>query len=216
MKAIRLSLASLCLMAIVMLGGCASLPEQKPSAMAAAAPRSILIVPVINQSINVTASDYFLSTVSRPLADRGYYVFPVNATKRLLEDDGLADANLVHNAPASRIGRLFGADAVLYVSIDRWDARYMLLATQVTVKISYLIKDVHTDQELWSDTETIVYQPESSHSGNPMADMAANFINAAILKAAPNYLPMARQANVQAFNHREIPPGPYALSDDPR
>jgi hypothetical protein len=209
-KARLAHLGGLLALLLLVLSGCATAPRQA-SALEAASPRSILIVPVVNQSLNVAAPDYFLSTVSRPLVDKGYYVFPVNAVKRLLEDDGLSDANLVHNAPASRLARLFGADAVLYVSIDRWDARYLVVATQVTVQLSYTIKDGQTDEVLWQDRQTILYQPETANSGNPLVDLAVNAVNAAITKAAPNYLPLARQANQQAFNHREIPPGPYAL-----
>ena len=72
--------------------------------------------------VDVTAPDYFLSTVPIPLAERGYYVFPVNLVKRVLEDDGLSDAVLVHSADPKRLAALFGADAVLYVTIERWDA----------------------------------------------------------------------------------------------
>ena len=75
----------------------------------AAKPRSILVVPVVNNSVDVTAGDYFLSTVPVPLAERGYYVFPVNLVKRLLEDDGLADASLVHGAQTDCLAALFGA-----------------------------------------------------------------------------------------------------------
>ncbi len=202
----------LTLCATVSLSACATAPV-KPSAMEAASPRSILIVPVVNQSLNVTAPDYFLATISRPLADKGYYVFPVNAVKRLLEDDGLSDADLVHSAPTPRLARLFGADSVLYVSIERWDARYLVFATQVTVQLSYVIKDGRTDQVLWQNRQTIVYQPDTSNSGNPLVNLAVNAVNAAITKAAPNYLPLARQANQQAFSSREIPPGPYAFEE---
>jgi hypothetical protein len=74
---------------------------------------------VVNKSVDLNAADYFLSTVPIPLAERGYYVFPVNLVKRVLEDDGLADAFLVHSADPARLAALFGADAVLYVAIER-------------------------------------------------------------------------------------------------
>jgi hypothetical protein len=96
-------------------------------------PESILIVPVVNRSADVDAPDYFLSTATLPIAERGYYVFPVNLVKRLLEDDGLSDANIVHSADPTRLRELFGADAILYISIERWDARYAVLSTTVTV-----------------------------------------------------------------------------------
>lgn len=38
--------------------------------------------------------------------------------KRLLEDDGLADASLVHAAQVDRLGNLFGADAIRYIVIQ--------------------------------------------------------------------------------------------------
>ena len=96
------------------------------------APHSILIVPAINSSMAVNAPDYYLATITIPLAERGYYVFPVNMVKSVLADDGLSDANLVHAADPHRLGELFGADAVLYVSIDHWDAKYVVLSTTVS------------------------------------------------------------------------------------
>ena len=79
-------------------------------------PRSILVVPVINRTVDVTAPDYCLATISRPVAERGYYVFPVNLVKHVLEDEGLADANLVHQAKPKRLGELFGVDTILYIT----------------------------------------------------------------------------------------------------
>jgi hypothetical protein len=95
--------------------GCATAPPRKDyTQFRPSDPKTILVVPAVNRSVEVNAPDYFLSTIVRPLAERGYYVFPVNVVKRVLEDDGLADANLVHNADPTRLGELFGADAILY------------------------------------------------------------------------------------------------------
>ena len=128
------------------------------SAFRSANPRSILIVPVVNNSVDVTASDYFLSAISKPVAERGYYVFPVNMVKRVMEADGLADANMVHSADPTRLAALFGADSVLYVSIERWDAQYAVLSTSVTVEFTYTLKDGHTGDTIWQSDQKIVYQ----------------------------------------------------------
>jgi hypothetical protein len=103
-------------------------------------PKSVLVVPAINRSIEVNAPDYFLSTIVRPVAERGYYVFPVNIVKRLLEDDGPSDANVVHEADPRKLAEIFGADAMLYVTIERWDAKYLVLSTHVTVALTYVLK----------------------------------------------------------------------------
>jgi len=201
------------LLFIIILAACAA--KRDYTKFNSANLRSILIVPVVNRSVDVTAPDYFLSTITIPIAEQGYYVFPVNLVKRILEDDGLSDADLVHNAPASRLCSLFGADAVLYVSIEKWDAKYMLLTTQVTVELIYTIKDGKTDDTLWEDKETMVYAPQNNqNTGNPLAMLIVMAVSAAVTKAAPNYLPLAQQANAKAFKYpgNGIPPGPYLIS----
>jgi len=206
----------LLLPALLTLFGCAhhKLELSKQEKFLSASPRSILIVPVVNKSIDVTAADYMLSTITIPLAERGYYVFPINAVKRVLEDDGLADSSLVHSAPTSKLASLFGADAVLYIIIEQWDAKYLLLTTQVTVAINYQIRDGKTGDVLWENEQKMVYSPQQQQSsGNAIADLIILLAQAAITKAAPNYIPLANQANAQAlfkYPGPGIPFGPYA------
>lgn len=201
----------------LMITGCATSPTPKDySKFNAAGIRSILIVPVVNNSVEVLASDYFISTVPIPIAENGYYVFPVNLVKRVLEDDGLSDAHLVHSAPAEKLCALFGADAALYITIKRWDAQYVILSTRVTVELTYVLKDGVAGQEIWRDEETVVYTPQGSSSGNPIADLIVMAIMAAITKANPNYIPLARQANLKAFAYPGpgFPDGPYAKAKE--
>jgi len=197
-----------------LLSGCAT--PRKPSgydysAFRAANPRSILIVPVVNNSLDVDASDYFLSAISQPIAERGYYVFPVNMVKRVMENDGLADANMVHHADPTQLAKLFGADSVLYVSIERWDAKYAVISTTVTVEFKYVLKDGHTGQILWQSAQRIEYQPGGIGSGNIIADLIISAVQAAITKGHPNYMPLARKANAQTVirTHYGLPAGPY-------
>jgi hypothetical protein len=181
------------------------------SSFRAEAPRSILVVPALNNTLNVRAPDYFLSTISRPFAERGYYVFPAHMVKRLMEDDGLSDAGLVHKVDASRFRGLFGCDAVLFVTIQQWDSKYMLITTQTTVKFDYALKSCKTGATLWSDAQSMVYSPQQSNSGNPLADLIAMAIMAAVEKGAPNYMPLTVQANSLAAGTpgKGIPAGPY-------
>ncbi len=210
----------LLLLTFLTLSGCAHKPVDlnKQEKFLSASPRSILIVPVVNNSVDITAADYMLSTLSIPLAERGYYVFPINAVKRVLEDDGMADSSLVHSAPTSKLANLFGADAVLYVVVEQWDAKYAVLTTTTTVALSYQIRDGKTDEVLWKNNVRRVYQPNSGgSSGGGLGALAAQLIVQAIVagmeKGSPNYMPLARQANANAllrYPGPGIPPGPYA------
>ena len=190
--------------------GCVTAPKKDYTQFLSERPRSILVVPVVNSSVDVDATSYFLSTLSVPVADRGYYVFPINMVKRMLEDDGLSDAAIVHNADPVRLAALFGADTILYVSIERWDAKYMLLTTQVTVEFNYILKSGRTGTELWRDHRSMVYAPNQS-SGGGIGALIGAMIAAAITKAAPNYMPLARKANAATFAWPGpgLPAGPY-------
>ena len=178
-------------------------------------PRSILVVPTLNNTLSVTAPDFFLSTVSRPFAERGYYVFPAQMVKEVLNSDGLSDAGLVHSADPTRLGSLFGCDSVLYIDIQQWDSKYVVISTTTTVKFDYSLKSCKTGAILWSDTQTMAYSPQSSNSSaSPLAALIATAVAAAIEKGAPNYMPLAIQANATAAGTpgKGLPAGPY-LSD---
>jgi hypothetical protein len=58
-----------------------------------------------------------------------------------------------------------------------------------------------------------VYSPQANNGGG-LAGLIANAVVAALAKAAPNYMPLAHQANNQAINVKGtgLPAGPYAAS----
>lgn len=195
------------------LAGCVVTPERPDfTAFNAAAPRSILVVPAVNNSLDVDAPDYLLTTLPKPLAEKGYYVFPVNTTKIILQQEGFYEGEQIHQQPAEHLAELFGADAVLFVTIERWDAQYAVLSTTVTVAFDYRMV-ARDGSEIWTHRQAMVYAPQSSNSGNPLADLIAAAVSAAITRAAPNYLPLTRQANEAALltGQAAIPDGPYKI-----
>lgn len=203
----------LAVLAIFLTGCVATAPKKDLSAFQAAAPRSILVVPSVNKTLDVDAPNYLLSTLTVPLAEKGYYVFPVHTTKTVLEQEGFYEGEQIHAQPPESLAKMFGADTVLYVTIQRWDARYALLTTVVTVEFDYRI--VNKDgTELWATKQRMQYQPDNSNSsGPPLAQLLVAVINAAVTRAAPNYLPLTRQANAQVFllGPNAIPNGPYKV-----
>jgi len=190
---------------LLMAFGCASTPKKDYTKFRQLDPHSILIVPVLNNSPEVGADTFFLATVSLPLAERGYYVFPVNMTRELLIEAGLDDAGMMHEADPQRIGELFGADAILYIIINHLEAKYLLIRTTVTVGFSYILKDTKTGKEIWKNEQVMEYTPDSGGS------LLVAVINSAVTKAMPNYIPLSREANSKAFiiPHQGLPAGPY-------
>lgn len=201
---------------VVVLTGCASAPAKKDlSAFNAVAPRSILVVPAINKSLDVDAPNYLLSTLTVPLAEKGFYVFPVNTAKFVLEQEGFYEGEQIHQQPPETLAKLFGADAVLYVTIKRWDAQYAIIAATVTVEFDYRMV-ARDGTEIWQANQRMQYSPQNNNSGgSPLAMLISAAINAAIARAAPNYLPLTQQANQMVFvlGPNAIPNGPYRKTE---
>jgi len=201
---------SLLLVVCVLLTACAAPVKRDMSAFMAASPRSILVVPVVNKSLDVDAPNYVLSSLPVPIAEKGYYVFPVNTTKFVLEQEGLYEGERVREMPAPALAKLFDADAILYVTIERWDARYMVLSTTVTVEFEY--KMVSRDGAvLWEAKQAMQWAPQNDSSGHPLAVLIGAVVKAAMARAAPNYMPLTQQANLRAIvlGPTAIPDGPY-------
>jgi hypothetical protein len=194
------------------LAACVTPPPPKDyAAFKAASPRSILVVPVVNKSTQVDAPDNFLATLPVPLAEHGYYVFPVNMVKRTMEDDGIGDADLVAGSDPVRLASLFGADAVLYASIEHWEAHYIVLSASTEVEVHYTLKSGKTGATLWDKTVHMSYTPQAANTGNIIGNIVAAAIVAGLERAHPNYIPLANQANGIAFytKGQGVPAGPY-------
>ena len=185
-----------------LLGACA-VQKNSLDAFYAHRPRSIVVVPVLNNSPEITAASVFITTISRPLAERGYYIFPVYLTDLILRDFGLTEAGHIHQLPTNRFYELFGADAVLLVTIKDWSTKYLVLASSVDVQMEYVLKDTKTGIELWRNEQ---YYQHGSGGG----DLITMAVSAAVNALLTDYLPLAREANKQAFlPPRGLPAGPY-------
>ncbi len=200
---------SLLLIALLVVTGCAI--RKHYSAYYAHEPRSILVVPALNETPTVDAQAVYMTTVSRPLAERGFYVFPIFLTDALLRDLGLPEAGLIHQVPLETFRDRFGADAVLFVTITDWSNKYYLVQSSVVVTVSFVLKDTRSGAVLWESRQSAV-----RNSGDAGGGLIGMMVNAAVTYAAnemtdSNYRPLAQKANAQAFNLRGtgLPAGPY-------
>ncbi len=176
-----------------------------------ARPRSILVIPVVNKSVDVYAPTSVLSTLPKILGEKGYYVFPINTVKVILDHEGFYEAAEVHAQAPESLAAMFGADAILYVTINRWTSQYVLFSTTTIVDFDYRIVN-HDGAQLWSASKTLTFTPHNEDTGNELTNLLVASISAALERASPNYLPLTRQANNEVFSsgYSALPPGPYA------
>jgi len=189
--------------------GCVTAKPKDYSKFREASIRSILVLPVVNNSTEVGAAESMLSTVPIFIGESGYYVFPVNAVKRVLEDENLGDSSLLHKSDPVKLAALFGADAVLYVSIESWTAKYVILSTSVEVDLNFVLKDGRSGLVLWEERRAQAYIPPNTGTG--LEGLISAAVNAALTKASPNYVPLAKMINTEVFEYPGpgLLPGPY-------
>lgn len=157
----------------------------------------MLVLPPLNQSAEALASDAFLSTVTRPLAESGYYVFPVAVVDRMMKENGLPTPGEMHQVSHQKLKEVFGADAVLYVVVRDWNQQYVVVQSKTTVTLEYRLVDLATGTELWRSVQTAA----SGSGGLSAAGMIEAAMHALVSAATDQARQLAAQANAAAFGH---------------
>lgn len=138
----------------LLLGGCATPTPYDYSAFRASSPKSILVLPPVNESMDTSASYSFLTHVSYPLAESGYYVFPVAVTQQLFQANGLSNPEDIHALPLDKLAEVFAADAVLYITIKQYGTSYQVFASDTRVTAEASLVDGRSGQLLWKGQAT--------------------------------------------------------------
>lgn len=161
-------------------------------------PKSILVLPPVNDSLEVQASNAFLATITRPLAERGYYVFPVAVVDAFLRQNGRPTPADMHTVEMAKLREVFGADAALYIHIKDWGTSYQVLSSSSRVVTECRLVDLQTGSVLWTGTGVGV---ESSGSGGGgLAGMLASALVSQVASSVNDPCPaLARRANQELF-----------------
>ena len=134
---------------VALLAGCAA-PQRNVdyAAFRESKPASILVLPPLNTSVDVTATAAVLSQATLPLAESGYYVIPVAVMDETFKQNGLTSADEIHELPATRLREIFGADAALYMTVKQYGSSYAVLSSSITVSIEAALVDLRTGAKL--------------------------------------------------------------------
>jgi len=195
---------------ILLISGCATKPYDY-TAFKKSKPRSILVMPPKNNSIEVNAPYIYLSTITRPLAEKGYYVFPVSVIDHFLKNNGLPTPDEMNSIPLDKIDKYIGADAVLYITIEDWGQKFQILASVAKVHVNFRLVDVKSAEVLWESS--VIAEESSGDSRNSFAGAIIGAIATQILATtvADHTPSLAKRANNMAINNQErgMLDGPY-------
>ncbi|MCF6688771.1 MULTISPECIES: DUF799 domain-containing protein [Raoultella] len=135
------------------------------SAFRESKPRSILVLPPRNQSPDVNASNSLLSVVTMPLAESGYYVFPVAVVSETFKQNGVTNPDDISSVPLKKLHDTFGADAVMYISITDYGTSYQVVNSDTRVTATARLVDSRTGKELWTGGATASSNEGQKNSG---------------------------------------------------
>jgi hypothetical protein len=199
---------------LVLLGGCQTTKPYDYTNFRAHPPRSILVIPPLNESTTLEGTYSYLSTVSRPIAERGYYIFPVAVVDQFLKDNGLPTTGEMNQVPPGKVGQITGADAVMYLDLKQYGSKFVVINSVTTVEVSAKLIDTHTGILLWEGRGFA--QQSGSSSGNLLADVIAAAISQAINKKSDAAHNVSRLANNTLFvpENTGLPYGPYSPKYD--
>jgi hypothetical protein len=164
--AVRTACLALVMGVPLLLGACAAPVAQIDyTAFRASHPRSILVMPPVNQSPEPKATLSFLAAATVPLAEAGYYVIPVALADQTFKQNGVTVAEEAQAIKLDKLRKIFGADAALYITITRYGVSYRVISSAVEAAASAKLIDLRTGQELWSGHASVVLQNNNSGGG---------------------------------------------------
>ena len=168
-------------------------------------PKSILVLPAKNTTTSVDATDHFRYTIAQPLAEKGYYVFPVHLVDSFFKSENISDAELIRKIPVSKLKEIFNPDAILYVDINAWDTGYSVVSSHVDVGLSFSLIDANSGDEIWQNN-AYAYSYAGLDGNNGLIGLIVSAITTAI-NTATDYTKLSYVSNV--YGTALMPAGMY-------
>lgn len=158
----------------LMLGGCVSTAirsEAELSTYRSHMPKSILVLPPINDTPEVRATYGYWSTVALPIAEAGYYVFPMPLVDNIFKENGVINGNDAQSIAPQKLQEIFGADAGLYIRIKDYGSKYQVIQSTSTVHVEAKLVDLKSGTLLWSGEKVLSQANGGGDGGSLIAAM---------------------------------------------
>ncbi|WP_208108316.1 DUF799 domain-containing protein [Paludibacterium purpuratum] len=164
---------------VSLLAACAVQPPKQVdyTAFKNSKPHSILVLPPVSEATDVNAGNGVLAQVTYPLAEAGYYVLPVSLVSETFKQNGLTTANDIHAVAPAKLRQIFGADAALYIDINKYGVSYQVFDSVATVSVTARLVDLRNNTELWTGTG---YASSAENDNNNNNGLLVQLIAAAI------------------------------------
>jgi len=199
---LRMLKIAACLAPAMLAVGCATKQAAYDyTAFKAAKPRSIVVLPPLNNSPEVNAGNSVYAQVSYPLAEAGYYVLPVAVVAETFKQNGLANAADIHGVEAKKLNEIFGADAGLYLTIDKYGSTYTVIDSVSVVSVKAKLVDLKTGTLLWEGAAAASSNEGGNNGGGGLVGaLVAAAVKQIINSSTDASHPIAGRANARLLS----------------
>ncbi|MDD3774374.1 MAG: DUF799 domain-containing protein [Sulfurovaceae bacterium] len=178
---------------VSLFSGCQQPSPYDYTAFKAHHPKSILILPPVNNSTEIKATPSIYATASLPLAESGYYVFPATLVYETFKENGLTMPNDIHDVSPAKLYKIFNADSALYITINDYGVKYKVIQSDVVVELKAKLVDLKSGETIWSgEARASSAERQSNNNG----------LLGALISAAINQI--VGQITDQGFNYGSI------------
>lgn len=167
-------------------------------------PVTLLVMPPINNTANVEAKELLYTSISRPLAEAGYYVVSPLLAMDILKAESAYDAEMFVESPLTMFKDYFGCDAVVFSEINAWAK----VGFAIEANIRYFIRSAATGEIIFDRSCDLVLDLQVRTGGDSALSALIDLAASAINTAATDHIVAARKANYYIFN--DIPRGKYS------
>jgi hypothetical protein len=221
-RGIRLAALLLAGAWVGLLGGCATpqLPQAEPwSALREVRPASVLVLPPVNNTPDVQAPGSVMAQTLVPLAESGYYVFPVALVAETLRINGVQTPQDARQISPQRLREVFGADAVLYLDVRAYGSVYRVVSADSVVTVEGRLVDLRDGRTLWTGSASASSAEQRSSQQGGLVGL---LLQAVFDQVASHFSERSHQVAGVALRRllgpqtpRGLPPGPRALAGPP-
>ncbi len=171
-----------CALCLLLVTGCATTAPYDYSNLIKSNPKSILVIMPESTATDVKAEPAVLSAVAQPLSEKGYYVLPVTLVNDTFRYNGVYNSHDIRQISFGKLYEIFGADALLDISIDDYSNHYQLIDSVFVVKVTARLYDLKTGTLLWTETK------ESSNESESSDNLVGSLVGSLFKMAANNLL----------------------------
>lgn len=160
----RLLIVCFAFYSLVLLNGCVHFTTLDYGPLLESNPKSILVMMPDDETNDVNAAPAVLASTVLPLSERGYYVFPVSMVTDTFKHNGVNTAHEMKEIPLEKLKEVYGADAVMYLDVKKYDTKYLVLDSVTTVTVKAQLVDINTGKILWDPIEITVNNQDGGSS----------------------------------------------------